>query len=485
MHAGSPGQVRSFDRLFIGGDWITPASNRRIEVVSPISEQPIASVPAASEADIDAAVIAARNSFDSGVWRDLPPKERAGLMLRVADEIERRLPELIHTFTAEVGAASAVSQRMNRSAVSFWRWNAAWLLQTVLEENRNWQDGAGVLVRQPTGVVGAIIPWNGPVASIGIKMAPALAAGCSVVAKPSWEGPVATFILAEAIEAAGVPKGVVSILPADREVGEHLVAHPGVDKITFTGSTEAGRRIMEVCSRRLARVSLELGGKSAGIVCEDVDIDSIIPTLVGAGIGNNGQRCASITRVLVARRRYAEVVDAYSAALAKLRVGDPFDLSTDLGPLVSERQRDRVESYIALGRGAGARVVTGGRRPPQLERGWYIEPTLFADVDNGMRIAREEIFGPVIAAIPFDSDEEAIAMANDSDYGLSGAVYAADPERATAIARRIRSGQVFVNSAGVCSEQPFGGFRQSGFGREGGPEGIAAYLESQLIAGAS
>jgi aldehyde dehydrogenase (NAD+) len=337
------------------------------------------------------------------------------------------------------------------------------------------------VVHEPVGVVGAIIPWNGPVANASLKVASALAAGCTVVVKPAWEGPVGNFLFAEALEAAGLPEGVVSIVPGDRAVGEHLVAHPQVDKVSFTGSTAAGRRVMQVCSDRIARVALELGGKSAGIVLDGAPLDEVIPALVSAGVGHSGQVCAAITRVLVSRRRYDEVVDALGAALAVLRVGDPFDPETNLGPLVAERQRDRVEEYIRLGRDAGARVVTGGGRPANLDRGWYVQPTLFADVDNSMRVAREEIFGPVIVAIPYTDVDEAVTISNDSDFGLSGAVFADDPERATQVARRIRSGQVFINSAGVCAFQPFGGFKQSGIGREGGKEGIFTFMETKLI----
>lgn len=476
-------EVRSFQQLFIAGRWVTPASHRRIEVISPITERRIGSVPAAAEADVDAAVRAARACFDSGAWPGLSPGERAAAMLRIADEIEARLPELIDAFVAEVGAPLSVSRRMNETAVNFWRWNANWVRGYPFEEEQQWDGGSGLLVREPSGVVAAIIPWNGPAASIGIKAAPALAAGCPVIAKPSLEGAASTFLLAEAFEAAGLPEGAISILPGDRPVGEYLVAHPGVDRVSFTGSTAAGRRVMEVCSRRLTRVTLELGGKSAAIICDDAKTEDVIPSLIPSSVGNNGQRCASLTRLLIARSRYEETVEAVGAALAALRVGDPFDPETAEGPLVSQGQRDRVERYIRLGREAGARVVTGGGRPPGLDVGWYVQPTLFADADNSMTVAREEIFGPVVVAIPFEHDEDPVAIANDSEFGLSGAVYSANPDRALSIARQIRSGQVYVNSAGVCPVQPFGGFKQSGFGREGGREGIGEYLETKLLAG--
>ncbi|OZF39566.1 aldehyde dehydrogenase [Rhodococcus sp. 14-2483-1-2] len=473
--------IRSFDKLFIGGHWIDPSTANRIEIVSPITQEIIASVPAAGNADIDTAVAAARTAFDDGVWPSLSAVERASLMNRVADEIEKRIPEMVKSFTAEVGAPLAVSQSFHEMAPALWRRNAELIKTIPSEDARSWDGGGGVVVREPVGVVGAIVPWNGPVANVSLKMAPALAAGCSVVVKPAWEGPASTFLLAEALEAAGLPDGLVSIVPGGREVGEYLVGHRGVDKISFTGSTAAGRRVMEVCAQRIARVTLELGGKSAAIIAEDADLDGALPFLVGASVGHSGQVCAALTRVLAPHSRYDEIVDALGAALGALRVGDPFDPDTAIGPLVAERQRTRVEDYIRLGREAGARVVVGGGRPAHLDRGWYVEPTLFADVDNSMQIAREEIFGPVLVVLPYEGIDEAVAIANDSEYGLSGAVFTADPEYGEQIARRIRTGQIYVNSAGICTAEPFGGFKQSGLGREGGAEGIGAFLETKLI----
>jgi acyl-CoA reductase-like NAD-dependent aldehyde dehydrogenase len=274
---------------------------------------------------------------------------------------------------------------------------------------------------------------------------------------------------------------VVSVLPAGREVGEHLVRHPDVDKVTFTGSTAAGRRIMSICGDRIARVTLELGGKSAGIIADDIEVDDLLPGLVTAGIGHTGQICAALTRVLVPARRQAEIVDKIAAIMSEVTVGDPMDPATQLGPLAMERQRDRVEGYVAAGLSEGARLVIGGRRPPAQSRGWFYEPTLFADVRNSMKIAQEEIFGPVICVIPFADEQDAVALANDSAYGLSGAVYAIDLDLAERIARGVRTGQMWINSWGMCVTEPFGGFKQSGLGREGGSEGVSAYLESKFI----
>jgi aldehyde dehydrogenase (NAD+) len=479
--------VKSYDRVFIGGRWVAPATDDRIDVISPVSEEVLATVPDASVADMDAAVAAAREAFDNGPWPWMPPAERAGYLLRIAEELRKRVPDMARAFTAEIGAPAAVADAFHVGAVENWK-DAATLHERIpFEERRTWITDAGsqeaLIVREPVGVVGAIIPWNGPVGVAALKLAPALAAGCTVVLKPAPEGPISTLIMAEALEAAGLPDGVISVLPGGREVGEHLVRHPGVDKVSFTGSTAAGRRIMSLCGERIARVTLELGGKSAGIVCDDIPLEQVLPTLLPGGFAHSGQVCAAITRLLVSRKRHDEFVDAASAMLSSLKVGDPNEPDTVLGPLVAERQRDRVEMYIAAGKAEGAQLVTGGGRPPGLEKGWYIEPTLFANVSNTMRIAREEIFGPVLSVIPYEDTEEASAIANDSDYGLAGAVYTTDSTLGEHIARRVRTGQIFVNNTGVCTAQPFGGFKQSGIGREGGIEGIAPYLETKMIQG--
>jgi aldehyde dehydrogenase (NAD+) len=316
-----------------------------------------------------------------------------------------------------------------------------------------------------------------------MKIAPALAAGCTVVLKPAPEGPVSPMLLAEALEAAELPAGVVNVLPAGRETSEHLVVHPDVDKVAFTGSTAAGRRIMSLCGERIARITLELGGKSAAIIADDVPLEDVLPTVVPAGIGHSGQVCAALTRILVPRKRHDEVTEAIAARLDVVIVGDPMDPRTVLGPLAAERQRSRVEGYIAAGREEGATLAYGGGRPAHLDRGWFVEPTLFANVQNSMRIAREEIFGPVLSVIAFDDLDDAVAIANDSDYGLSGAVFARDPELAEQIARRVRTGQISVNTWGMCVVQPFGGYKQSGLGREGNIEGLASCLETKVIQG--
>ncbi|MDR7303962.1 aldehyde dehydrogenase [Haloactinomyces albus] len=473
--------LKSYSHLFIGGQWVTPAGDRLMEVVSPSTEEVLATIPETSEADVDAAVAAARKAFDEGPWPRMSPAERGEILARVGREVEARFEDMAKAFTAEIGAPSAVSEAFHDNALKMWSDASTLHERFRFEEERSWADGHGRLVREPVGVVATVIPWNGPVATASLKIGPALAAGCTVVLKPAPEGPISTLLLAEALEAAGLPEGVVSVLPAGREVGECLVGHRDVDKVAFTGSTAAGKRIMSICGERIARVSLELGGKSAGIIADDIPLDEVLPSLVPAGIGHSGQVCAAITRILVPRARQEELIEAMVPALEGLSVGDPTEGGTVLGPLAAERQRERVESYIRLGVEEGARLVTGGQRPAGLDRGWYVQPTLFADVSNDMRIAREEIFGPVLCVVPFDDLDEAVAIANDSDYGLSGAVYARDHDLAERIARRVRTGQISINSWDMCVVQPFGGYKQSGLGREGNVEGMSAYVETKLI----
>jgi acyl-CoA reductase-like NAD-dependent aldehyde dehydrogenase len=409
--------------------------------------------------------------------------ERATALRRVKHELEARLPEMSEALTTEIGAPLAASKGYHDAALRMWESAIDLLEGYSFSEKRETPEGIARLIRTPIGVVGTITPWNAPVPSASMKLPPALAAGCTVVLKPAPEGPVSAMMLADAIEAAELPEGVVSVVPAGREVGEHLVRHADVDKIAFTGSTAAGRRIMSLCAERVARVTLELGGKSAGIIADDIDLEGFLTGLVSAGIDHSGQVCAALTRILVPRHRHDEVVAAIAEIMRTVVVGDPADPETVLGPLAAERQRDRVEAYVALGIEEGAKLIVGGRRPPRRERGWFYEPTLFAEVGNSMRIAQEEIFGPVLCVIPFEDTDAAIRIANDSIYGLSGAVYANDLALAARIAHEVRTGQMWVNRWGMCVTQPFGGFKQSGLGREGGIEGMAAYLEPKLIEG--
>ncbi|TYL44878.1 aldehyde dehydrogenase [Nocardioides sp. BGMRC 2183] len=468
------------EKLFIGGQWVAPSTDQRIEIVSPVTEEVLGSVPEAATADIDKAVAAARKAFDEGPWPRMSPAERGDVMRRIGKEVQARFDEMIPSFTEEIGAPLAISQAFHDNARKMWEDAATLHERATFEEDREWEGGRGKLVREPVGVVATIIPWNGPVATASLKIAPALAAGCTVILKPAPEGPSSTLMLAEALEAAGLPEGVVSVLPAGRETGEYLVSHPGVDKVSFTGSTAAGRKIMSLCGDRIARVTLELGGKSAAIIADDIPLDEVLPSLAPAGFISSGQVCAALTRILVPRERQQELLDALVPIYEGLPVGDPRVEGTVLGPVAAERQRDRVESYIEIGKEEGARIATGGERPA-MDKGWYVQPTIFADVRTDMRIAQEEIFGPVVSVIPFDSIDEAVEIANGTDYGLSGAVYAKDTEIAEAIARRVRTGQIGINGWDMCVTQPFGGYKQSGLGREGNVEGLGAFLETKLI----
>jgi betaine-aldehyde dehydrogenase len=473
--------LRGYEQLLIGGRFVDPSSDVRIDVINPYTEQLIARVPAAQNADVDAAVAVAREAFDNGPWPRLTGAQRAGYLLKLRDEIEARLDDMQAAFSADVGAPPALSAAFHQFPLMMLTDASTLHERMTLEEDREWGDRRARIVREPIGVIATIIPWNGPVGNACLKMGPALAAGCVCILKPAEEGLTSVMLLADAIEATGFPEGVISILPATREVGEYLVTHPDIDKVAFTGSTAAGRRIMSLCAERIRPVTLELGGKSAAIIADDIPLDEVLPTLVPAGIGHSGQVCAALTRILVPRERQAELIEGLREAVAVWKAGDPNDPHTILGPLVAERQRDRVEGYIKLGQEEGARLAIGGGRPAGVEHGWFVEPTVFADVDNSMRIAQEEIFGPVLVVIPYDGIEQAVEIANNSEYGLSGAVYAKDRELAESVARRIRTGQVSINTWDMCFTQPFGGYKQSGLGREGGVEGVMPYLETKLL----
>ncbi|MEU2394240.1 aldehyde dehydrogenase [Streptomyces sp. NPDC007369] len=469
-------------QLFIGGEWTDPLGPGTIEVVSPHTEQVIGSVPHASRGDVDRAVAVARRAFDEGPWPRMPLDERIAVVTRIKDAIAVRHEEIARSISSQNGSPyswSILAQALGPMMV----YDAAIQVARAYayEEHRQGVLGPILVRREPVGVVAAVIPWNVPQFVAAAKLAPALLAGCTVILKPSPEAPLDSYILADIAREAGLPEGVLSVLPADREVSEYLVGHAGVDKVSFTGSVAAGRRVMEVAARNLTRVTLELGGKSAAVVLPDADLQAAVAGIVPAAWMNNGQACVAQTRILAPRSRYAEVAEALAAAAAALVVGDPLDPATQLGPLVARRQQQRSLDYIRIGQEEGAKVLVGGGRPAGLERGWYVEPTLFGDVDNGMRIAREEIFGPVVCLIPYADEREALGIANDSEFGLSGSVWTADVEHGIDFARQVRTGTFNVNTFSLDMLGPFGGYKNSGIGREFGPEGLSEYLEHKMI----
>ena len=475
----------TYDKLFIGGKWVTPEGTGTIDVVSPSTEEVMGRVPDATTADIDRAVSVARDAFDHGPWPHLAPAERAVILAKVADAINAQMGELAELITNEMGSPLIFSQLAQVLAPAMiFNYYAGLAATFAFDEVRTGLLSPEVLVtKEPVGVVGAIAPWNVPLFLASAKLAPSLLAGCTVVYKPAPETPLDAFRLAEIFADAGLPDGVLSVVPAGREVSEHLVTHPDVDKVTFTGSTAAGRRIGGLCGEQLKRCTLELGGKSAAILLDDVDLAQALPALLPNALMNNGQACIAQTRILAPRDRYTEVVEALVDAVeTSWPVGDPLDLGTAIGPLVAARQRDRVEGYIRSGQEEGAKVATGGGRPGGFERGYYVEPTVFADVNNAMRIAQEEIFGPVLVVIPYDGDDQAVALANDSDYGLCGSVWTADNDRGLGVARQVRTGTYMLNSGTpIDFATPFGGYKQAGVGREFGPEGLEPFLESKSI----
>jgi acyl-CoA reductase-like NAD-dependent aldehyde dehydrogenase len=470
------------DRIFVNGAWAPPSGTQKLSVISPVTEEEIMTFPDGSPADMDRAVDSARAAFDTGPWPLMSPQERGEMLIKVTKVLERRLPELANVWTAQVGAPISLTKYASTQAPGLFEFYGKMIQTYPVVDERKRDDGrVARVVREPVGVVAAITPWNAPMVLLCYKVAAALAAGCTVVSKPAPETPMDAYLLAECIEEAGLPPGVFNVVPAGRETGDYLVRHPGVDKISFTGSTAAGRNIMAACAGRMARCSFELGGKSAAIVLDDADIGQVLGSLVPFSMPITGQVCFSLTRVLVPRSRATEIRDAYVGAVSKIKVGDPFEADTHMGPLTMKRQLDRVQGYIAKGRSEGARLILGGGRPEHLKKGYFVEPTVFADVDTRMTIAQEEIFGPVVSFISYDDIDDAIAKANNTIYGLHGAIYTADPERGYQLARRVRSGSVTVNGLIVDYKMPFGGFKQSGFGREGGIEGLENYFEVKTI----
>jgi len=466
------------DKLYIGGAWVPSTGTGTLEVINSATEEVIGTIPEGTPEDVDRAVRAAADAFPS--WAATSREERAKTLERVKEGLMARTTDIATLISQEVGMPFTLSNliQVGLPVMSF---TSAVELATEFPFEE--QVGNSLIVREPVGVVGAITPWNYPLHQIAAKVAPALAAGCTVVLKPSEVAPLNAFILAEIFDEVGLPPGVFNLVTGvGTVVGEAIASHPLVDMVSFTGSTRAGKRVMALAAEGVKRVALELGGKSPNVILEDADLEAAIPAGVAACYINSGQTCSALTRMLVPRSRLAEVEELAVQTAETYTPGDPFDAATRLGPLVSATQLERVRGYIKKGVDEGARLLTGGAEAPEgLEQGYFVRPTVFSDVTRDMTIAQEEIFGPVLSIIPYDTEEEAVAIANDTVYGLAGGVWAGDKEHAEAVARRLRSGQVEVNGGGFNPLAPFGGYKQSGIGRELGKYGLEEYLEVKAL----
>ncbi len=461
------------DQLFIGGQWVDPTGDGTIEVINAATEEVMGRIPEGTPEDVDRAVAAARSAFDS--WAETALADRVELCTAISLKLQERQEELAALISQEVGSPIAFSMLAQTGLPIMDFASIAHLVEHIPWEQ---QIGNSLVVREPIGVVGAITPWNYPLHQIAAKVAPAMAAGCTVVLKPSEVTPLNAFVLAEIFDEVGVPGGVLNLVTGyGPVVGEAIAAHPGVDMVSFTGSTRAGRRVSEVAVATVKKVALELGGKSPNVILDDADLEKAVVNGIQKCYLNSGQTCSALTRMLVPRDKLEIVEQIAAAAVAQTQLGDPLEETTQLGPLVSESQRGRVRSYIEQGIAEGAKLVVGGPEPPEgLQRGYYVQPTVFSEVTPEMTIAQEEIFGPVLVIQPYDDVEDAIRIANDTQYGLAGGVYSASEERAKAVARRIRTGQVEINGAAFNPLAPFGGYKQSGHGRELGPYGIDEFL---------
>jgi aldehyde dehydrogenase (NAD+) len=467
--------------FYVGGEWKAPLSDRKLELISPVTEECFVKVPEASEADVDRAVRAARQAFDHGPWPRMTPQERGKFITAIGEELKKRMPLLINVWTAQVGAPHSFAGFVANYGPQLFEFYGQLGAKTDFTETRDVIGGKAQIIREPVGVVAIITPWNAPLPLISYGVAAGLLAGCTIIAKPAPETPLEAQILAECAEAVGLPPGVFNVVPAGREVGDYLINRPEIDKVSFTGSVAGGKRIAEVCAKRLARCTLELGGKSPAVIMDDADLAAALGAIVPFSMPMSGQICFSLTRVLVSKKRHDEVVDAYKQAVSSIVVGDPWKAETQMGPLSMKRQLDRVLGYIEKGRQEGAKVVTGGGRPKHMNQGYFVEPTIFTNVDSDMTIAKEEIFGPVVAVMPYEDEEDAIRIANKSSYGLSGAVFTKDPEKGLELAKRIRTGNVTVNGLNLQINAPFGGYKESGIGRVGGPEGLEGYQEIKSV----
>ncbi|MED5545116.1 MAG: aldehyde dehydrogenase [Pseudomonadota bacterium] len=474
--------IRNPEKLYIGGSWIESTGTQRFELVSPNSEEVIGVVADATAADMDKAVAAAREAFDTGPWPQMSPAERGAAVLRWAEELEKREAELCACWTAQVGGLSSFAPQMHGGATATIKFIASLGqdFEFVVRRPSQMVDTA-LVAYEPVGVAACIAPWNAPYGILSSKVAYALVAGCTVIMKPSPETPLEAYIMAEAADAAGIPAGVVNLVCGGRDASDHLINNPGIDKVSFTGSTIAGKRIGEVCAGRVARCTLELGGKSAAIVRDDFPIEAAAAILGNTITVMSGQVCAMLSRAIVTKARHDELADAIARVMQGVKIGASTAPDTQLGPLAMKRQLERVEDYIAIGKAEGADLITGGNRPTTMNKGYFLEPTLFANVDNTSRIAQEEIFGPVLSLIPAEDEEDAIRIANESAFGLNGSVLTNDHEAAYRIGRKVRAGGFGQNGMRLEFGLPFGGFKQSGIGREGGVEGLYSFLESKTM----
>ena len=469
----------STQQLFVGGEWVDPAGSQLYDVINPATGLAVCSVPCPSTVDADRATVAAREAFDAGPWPRMSIAERAAVVTAFCDQIELRLAELDTAWSTESGATITHAEGLHRLSLAIMRRLVDDAADLTLRQRRQMPDAVIELVREPIGPTLIISTWNGPLLYIAWKVVPALLAGCTVVLKAAEESALTSALIANAAATAGFPRATVSILGASADVSAHLVSSPLIDKVSLTGSIAAGKSVMAACASRLASVTLELGGKSPALIADDIEMDRVLPSLIPGFSAFQGQICAALTRVIVPVHRHDEVVSAIADAVGALRIGDPRRRDVDQGPLGSRRQLDRVKGYVASGLRDGARLVTGGR-PPELD-GFYYQPTVFADVRPGMLIEQEEIFGPVLSVIDADDIDDAVRIANGTRYGLAASVYASDENLARSVAARVQAGTVAINDAGISFYAPFGGVKQSGFGREGGVEGLAEFLQYKSV----
>ena len=475
--------VKYPDRLFIGGAWVNPSTDSKFSVISPSTEELYLQVAEAQAEDVNRAVAAARKAFDHGPWPKMSHAERARYLSAAAAVLERRAPEASRIWTGQMGILLKHAQNMVSALPGAYEYHAG-LAETFpfIEAHQGKDpDRKAFIVREPTGVAALIVPWNSAIHQIVYKSAPALLAGCTVILKSSPESPVDGYLISEIMEEIGLPPGVFNMITAEREVSELLVRHPGVDKVSFTGSTAAGKKVASICGERVARCTLELGGKSAAVVLDDYDVQLVADTIAASSCFITNQVCSALSRVVVTRKRHDQMVEALSGAFRRIRVGDPFAAETDIGPLAMARQRDRVEEYIARGVADGALLAAGGGRPRDINRGFYIEPTVFGNVERNSVIAQEEIFGPVVTIVPADDENDAVDIANGTVYGLNASVFTNDIDRAFEVAKTLRAGTVGHNSFQTDFQVGFGGYKESGIGREGGADGLRPYLEAKTV----